>query len=166
MEFDKVIRERFSCRKFDGRRVSKDNLVKILEAGRLAPTAKNMQPEVIYVIEKELDKVDEVTPCRYGASTCLLVCSNKDIAWSSEDYSSYEMDASIVATHMILKATDLGLNSIWVRRFEREDVWRVFDIPKNIVPICFIFVGYIDKDGKMNPLHEVRKNIDDIVIYR
>ena len=77
MEFTKLIAERYSCKKFDGRPVEKDQLAAILEAGRLAPTAKNLQEQRVYVMQSEaaLAKVDEITPCRYGSSTVLVVAT-------------------------------------------------------------------------------------------
>ena len=75
MEFNEVIKDRYSCKKFDGRPVDKEQLDEILEAGRLAPTAKNLQEQRVYVIQSEegLAKIDKLTPCRYGASTVLVV---------------------------------------------------------------------------------------------
>ena len=75
MEFTQLIRERYSCKKYDGRRVDPAQLEAILQAGRLAPTAKNQQEQKIYVIQSDegLAKVDSITPCRYGAATVLLV---------------------------------------------------------------------------------------------
>ena len=75
MEFTQLIRERYSCKKYDGRRVDPARLEAILQAGRLAPTAKNQQEQKIYVIQSDegLAKVDSITPCRYGAATVLLV---------------------------------------------------------------------------------------------
>ena len=67
MEFSEVIRNRYSCKKYDGRQIEKEQLDQILEAGRLAPTAKNLQEQRIYVIQTEegLAKIDKLTPCRY-----------------------------------------------------------------------------------------------------
>lgn len=75
MEFTDVIAKRYSCKKFSDKKVPAETLGKILEAGRLAPTAKNLQPQHIYVIESAegLTKMDELTPCRYGAQTVLMV---------------------------------------------------------------------------------------------
>ena len=69
MEFEQLFRERYACRKFSNKAVEKELLDKILEAARLAPTAKNQQPFRIYIVESEesLKKIDEVSPCRYGA---------------------------------------------------------------------------------------------------
>lgn len=167
MEFERVIKERFSTRMFKTTKIKEEDLKKILEAGRLAPTAKNLQPQKIYVIQTEegLNKIDKITPCRYNAQTCLLVCSDKNIAWTNENYSSYEMDACIVATHMLLEATNIGINNIWIRMFKREEVQKEFNLKENIIPICIIPLGYKKEECKPSPLHTIRKDIKETVEY-
>lgn len=61
MEFNDVIKNRYACKKYDGTPVAKEALDAILAAGRLAPTAKNLQEHHVYVIQSEegLKKVDE-----------------------------------------------------------------------------------------------------------
>lgn len=73
MEFEEVIRKRTAIRKFKNDNVEKDKIEKILEAGRLAPTAKNKQPQKIYVAmsEEAIEKIDKVSPCRYNAPVVL-----------------------------------------------------------------------------------------------
>ena len=79
MEFKEVIRNRYSCKKYSGRQVETEKLEAILETGRLAPTAKNLQEQHIYVIQSPemLAKIDAVTPCRYGAPTVVAVAFDK-----------------------------------------------------------------------------------------
>lgn len=71
MEFTQVVENRYSCKNFSGRKVEAEKLQVILEAGRVAPTAKNLQEQRVYVVQSEerLKKIDAVTPCRYGAPT-------------------------------------------------------------------------------------------------
>ena len=78
MDFRKVIENRYSCKKYSERPVEAEKLIAILDAGRLAPTAKNLQEQHIYVLQSAemLAKVDSVTPCRYGAPTVLVVAFN------------------------------------------------------------------------------------------
>jgi len=73
VEFNDVVKNRYSCKKYSERKVDRAILGEILEAGRLAPTAKNLQEQHIYVVESEenLAKIDKATPCRYGAPTVL-----------------------------------------------------------------------------------------------
>lgn len=167
MEFEDVVKLRTATRKFSGKNVSQKILEKILDLSRLAPTAKNLQPQKIYVLKSKesLEKIDKITPCRYNAPTVLLVCSDKSIAWSNGDYSSYEMDATIVATHLILEATNLGVDNIWVRKFDANEVKKEFNLPDNIEPICLIPLGYADKSYQGNPLHTMRKPISETVVY-
>ena len=84
MEFEKVIRERKATRLFSNKKIEKEVLNNILEAGRIAPTAKNIQPIKIYVVESEegIKKIDKCTPCRYKAPTVLIVCGDKDKAFN------------------------------------------------------------------------------------
>ena len=121
MEFSDIIRDRYSCKKYDGRQLSQEQLSAILEAGRLAPTAKNLQEQHVYVIQSEegLAKVDEVTPCRFGAPTVLLVAFNKDdvFTYPGGKRTSGVEDATIVATHMLLAAANEGVDSCWINKF-------------------------------------------------
>ena len=110
MDFSEVIKNRYSCKKFSDVEVKKEKLDKILEAGRVAPTAKNLQEQHIYVVQSEngLAAIDKVTPCRYGAPVVLVVAYNKNnvFTYPGEKRDSGIEDASIVATHMLL---DLGI---------------------------------------------------------
>ena len=168
MEFEKVIKERHATRKFSQERIEKDKLNKILEAGRIAPTAKNIQPIKIYVIETEegLKKLDKATPCRYGAKTVLLICGDKESAFQKENKSTYEMDSVIVATHMMLEATNLEIQNIWIELFDEKIIQEEFSIPNNLIPICLIPLGYEDQNCPKSPNHDKRKKIEEIVIYQ
>ena len=115
MEFSEVIRNRYSCKNFSGKEVEKEKLDQILEAGRLAPTAKNLQEQHIYVVqsEKGLVAIDKVTPCRYHAPMVLVVAYNKNnvFTYPGGKRDSGIEDASIVATHMMLAAYNAGVDS-------------------------------------------------------
>ena len=124
MEFSEVIRERYSCKKYDGRPVADEQLQAILEAGRLAPTAKNLQGQHVYVVRSEegLAKIDELTPCRYGAPTVLVVAFDKTnvFIYPGEGRDSGIEDATIVATHMLLAAKNAGVESCWLNFFDPD----------------------------------------------
>ena len=80
MEFKEVVKNRYSCKKYSARMLEAAKLEAILEAGRLAPTAKNLQEQHVYVVQSEeiLAKIDGVTPCRYGAPVVLVVAFDKN----------------------------------------------------------------------------------------
>lgn len=167
MEFNDVIKKRTATRKFSNKKISQEDIEKILKAGNLAPTAKNLQPQFIYVVisEEGLKKIEEITPCRYNAQCCLLVCSDKEKAFHKDDYSTFEMDATIVATHMILEAANLNIDSTWIEAFDKNETKNVFDLDDNIEPVCIINLGYRTDDCPENPMHNQRKNINEMVKY-
>ena len=126
MEFEQLLRERYACRKFSGKKVEKELLDKVLEAARLAPTAKNQQPFKIYVLESEesLKKVDQVSPCRYGAPVVLAFVYDVDEMWKNPNnpiHHSGVEDVAIVATHAMLEAKNIGLDTCWVKYFDNEE---------------------------------------------
>lgn len=167
MEFIDVCKEREATRKFKNEPVDEKIIRKILEVGRLAPTAKNQQPQKIYVVNSKegLDKIDKASPCRYNAPIVLLVCSDKKVAWSKENYSTYEMDACIVATHLMLGATNYGVDNIWIEMFDKDIIKKEFNLEENIEPICLIPLGYKAEDYVGNPLHHQRKELEETVQY-
>ena len=162
-DFETVIQTRTSTRKFKDKKIEEEKINKILEAGRIAPTAKNLQPQKIYVASSKeaLEKIDKVSPCRYNAPVVLIVCSDKSVAFNKDGYSTYEMDASIVATHMMLEATNLGVDNIWIEMFDKKELKKEFNLEDNIEPICLIPIGYQSDDYQGNPLHNQRKDLKE-----
>ena len=146
MEFTQVVQNRYSCKKFDGRPVEKAQLEAILEAGRLAPTAKNLQEQRIYVIQSQamLEKLDQVTPCRYNASTIIVVAFDKNnvFTYPGGQRDSGVEDATIVATHMLLAAENAGIDSCWVNFFNPEDMARLLNLPENEEVLMVLDLGY------------------------
>lgn len=168
MEFEEVIRKRTAVRKFSNKKLEQEKLDKILEAGRTAPTAKNSQPIKIYVVESKdgIKKIDKASRCRYGANTVLIICGNKEEAYHKGDYTTYEMDSCIVATHMMLEATNLDVDNIWIESFDEVILREEFNISDEFIPVCLLPLGYKTEDCPINPLHDKRKNIEDLVEYK
>ena len=168
MEYEKLIEERKSTRLFSNKEVEQEKIDKILEAGRLAPTAKNVQPFKIIVVKSEegLKKIDKCTPCRYKAPVVLIVCGDVEKAYVKDDTPMYVMDASIVNTHMMLEATNIGVDNIWIEYFDTDDLTNEFELPSNLKPVCLLPIGYKAKLCPPSPLHKIRKSIDKLVEYR
>lgn len=169
MEFTKLIQERYSCKKYDGRQVAEEQLKAILEAGRLAPTAKNLQEQHIYVIQSEADlaKLDTVTPCRYGAPTALLVAFHKENVYiypGGKRDSGIE-DAAIVATHMMLAAKNEGVDGCWLNCFDPEEAAKVFGLPEDEEVLMILDLGYAAEDAAPLPNHSLRKELTETVTY-
>ena len=168
MEFEKVIRERKSTRLFSSKEVEQEKIDMILEAGRIAPTARNTQPIKIYVVKSKegIKKIDKCSPCRYKAPVVFIVCADREKAFRKQEYSSYEMDASIVTTHMMLEATNIGIDNIWIGMFDEAKVKEEFNIPDNYNVASLLPVGYNSKLCPPSPFHNKRKSIDELVEYR
>lgn len=168
MEFQDVVQGRFSCKKYDGRPAAAAALSSVLEAGRLAPTAKNNQPQRIYVCESReaLAKIDAATPCRYGAGTVLVVAYRKDnvFTYPGGKHDSGAEDVSIVATHMILAAKNAGLDSCWVNFFDPEKLASSLGLPEEEQIVLLLDLGYGAPGVKPLDKHASRKPLSETVV--
>lgn len=169
MEFSDVIRERYSCKKFDGRQISDEQLNQILEAGRLAPTAKNLQEQHVYVVQSEagLAKIDRLTPCRYGAPTVLAVAFDRNSVYiyPGKKRDSGIEDASIVATHMMLAAKAAGVDSCWLNRFDPDQAVKELGLPENEEILMLLDLGYAAEGTGPLENHGKRKELTETVSF-
>lgn len=169
MEFKEVIRARYSCKKYGDRKVAPEKIQAILEAGRMAPTAKNLQEQHVYVIQSAegLAKIDEVTPCRYGAQTVLVVAFDKTnvFTYPGGKRDSGIEDASIVATHMILAAADEGVDSCWLNNFDPDKLASSLGLPENEEILMAMDLGYAAEGTGPLPNHSSRKPLTETVSY-
>ncbi|MDO4797806.1 MAG: nitroreductase family protein [Coriobacteriales bacterium] len=177
MDFLELVRSRWSVRDYDARPVEQEKVDRILEAGRLAPTGANRQPQRIYVLQSEeaLAAVRAATRMAFNAPLVLMVCAKVDEAWHNQretvmrgitcdTYNVAEMDASIVCDHMQLAATELGLGTLWVRGYNTQVLLDAFDLPEGVVPMCLLDVGYPSQEAKPSPMHASRKPIGETVV--
>ncbi len=169
MEFKEVVKSRYSCKKFSARQVEPDKLTAILDAGKLAPTAKNLQEQHIYVLQsaETLAKVDAATPCRYGAPTVLVVAYDKNnvFTYPGGKRDSGVEDATIVATHMILAAADEGVDSCWINYFDPENLAAALDLPEHEEVLMVMDLGYAAEGAGPLPNHSSRKPLTDTVTF-
>ena len=111
MNFMELAEKRYSVRKYEQKTVEEEKLQAILEAGRIAPTGANKQPQKVYVLQSSeiIERYKSVCKHHYGAPIILLVCADESKAWHSpwnEDYNCSEIDISIVITYMMLEAVE------------------------------------------------------------
>ena len=169
MEFTEVVKDRFSCKKFSDKAISQATLEAVLEAGRLAPTAKNLQEQHIYVAQKPetLAKIDAVTPCRYGAGTVLIVAFDREnvFTYPGDKRDSGIEDASIVATHLMLAAANAGLDSCWINYFDPDKLAADLSLPGNESILMLLDLGYKADSAKPLPPHFQRKPLTETVTY-
>ena len=169
--FLQLAKDRFSVRYYAKTPVEQEKIDAILEAARVAPTAKNLQPFQIYVLKSEeaIAKINKLSRCAYEAPVVFLVCYDRSKAWTSPfdaTDSSGVMDTSIVGTHMMLEATAQGLGSCWVKFFNPQEVAAAFDIPDNLTPSFLLDVGYPLKGTAPNKMHFERRDVKDFAVYK
>jgi nitroreductase len=169
MDFLQLVKDRYSVRKFSDQKVEQEKLDVILEAGRVAPTAVNYQPQRILVIESEenLAKLKSCTIYHFHAPMALLVCYDSTVSWKrSYDQADMGMvDASIVATQMMLQAAELGLGTTWVGHFDPEAIRTAFEIPDFLIPAALLPLGYPREDCVPHPLHGNRYDPEHTIFF-
>ena len=169
MEFEKLIEERYSVRKFEDKHLTKEDIDKILKAGHLAPTGCNIQPQRILVLNTA-DSVSELkncTKCHFDAPTAMLICYNKDESWKRpyDGALSAPVDAAIVTTHMMLEAHNIGVGSCWVMHFDPDKIRDTFNIPENIEPVALLVMGYPHKESLPIEMHSKFRPLSEVVSY-
>lgn len=171
MDFLTLAKERYSARSFSDQKVAPELVEKVLEAGRLAPTAANYQPQRILVLDtkENLDKLSFLNQRAhmFHAPLCFVVCYDKAASGKrpldNHDYGT--TDASIAATLMALEITDLGLASTWVGHFPPDAAKEAFHLPESWVPVVFLPTGYPDENCKPHANHFIRKELKEIAFY-
>lgn len=169
MDLINLMKERYSARSFSDKKVEREKLDLILEAGRLAPTAVNFQPQRILVIEsaEALAKLKNCTRYHFDAPLALLVCYDNSVSWKRayDNKDMGEVDAAIVTTQMMLEVTNLGLGTTWVGHFDPSAMVREFNLPENIIPVALLPIGYPSEDCAPNPRHFERLEMSETVTF-
>ncbi len=167
MEFNTLITERYSCKQYSPEQISEEQLTAVLEAGRAAPTAKNLQEQHVYVVQSQanLAKIDELTPCRFGAPTVLVVAYDKNnvFTYPGGKRDSGIEDATIVATHMLLAAKNAGVDSCWLNRFDPDRAAELLGLPENEEVLMLMDLGFAAVGAKPLPNHSSRKPLSETV---
>ena len=155
MELLKLMSDRYTCRRYSEENIKEEDLNKILEAGRVAPTSHNNQPQRIYVVKSEEAKEK-------------LMKDFVDEVWRNDldgDRESGDIDVSIVITHMMLMAEELGLGACWIGRITPELVKKNLDIPENVKVVAVLSLGYHREDDRPSKLHTIRRSNEELVKF-
>lgn len=170
MNFIKLAKDRFSVREFSSKPVEDEKIKKILDAAKVAPTAVNYQPQKLYVI-KSPEAMEKLAGCRniFGAPLAVIICYDDTLSWkNSRDngHDSGEVDASIVTTHMMLQAWELGIGSCWIGAFNPQEISKAFGIPANEHPVAILPLGYPADSCKPSDRHTAYRADEEIIRYR
>ncbi len=168
MDFLTLAKKRCSTRSYKPDPVEPEKLARILEAARVAPTGCNKQAFKLLVIQEKdgLNKLKEAANF-YDAPLAILVCSDPENTWKRQFDGKVisDIDASIISTHMIMEATDLGLASLWICRFKPDVVRAAFHIPEGLEPVNLTVFGYENEPLKSPERHAAdRKALSELVV--
>ena len=169
MEFYDLINSRESIRDYDpAKPVAKDVLERILNAGRLAPSAANRQPWT-FVMVSSPEKLEEVKACYHRewfkqAPHILVVVGDKSESWvrSYDSYNSIETDLAIAMDHMILAAENEGVATCWIIAFDYKKLAKAIGLKENEVIYCITPLGY-PHDGFRKKGIKLRKPVGNVV---
>jgi nitroreductase len=146
MNVFEAISKRYSCRKYIDKPIENQKLVRIFEAARLAPSAKNLQ-DWRFVAVTDKDKRTEVAHAAYGqmfmadAGAIIVACSNSDyIMRCGQPIAA--IDVAIALEHIALQAVEEELATCWIGSFEPDKVRKILEIPENISVVELMSLGY------------------------
>ena len=167
MEFNDVLQKRYSCRAFAERLVEQEKADRILEAGRIAPTAVNKQPVHIWAVScpEKLEAIKGVTRSNYGAPLILVVGCRPSDAWVRryDGKNGAEVDAAIVATYLMLAAENEGLATLWVGSFDPALLADILPGTEGYELVAMINVGYPAAESAPSAMHGARKALEEMV---
>jgi nitroreductase len=145
MQLLEAISKRYSCRAYQEKQIEQKKLEQILEAARLAPSAKNLQ-DWRFVVVTETEKKRQVAEAANNqkflekAGAIIVACSNTvQVMRCGQPIAA--IDVAIALEHISLRATDLGLASCWIGSFYPEKVRALLGIPDNIAVVELMAIG-------------------------
>ena len=163
-----VISKRKSIRGYLDKEVEKEKLDYLIEAFRLAPSAKNLQPWKLIIINDK-NKIEELIPaCKNQvfigeAPLVIAVCAFEEEAYGTMGgyLNSYPIDIGIAFEHLVLAAEEQGLGTCWIGAFYEEEVKKILEVPDKVRVVALTPVGYPNDTGRDKP----RKKADEIVSF-
>ena len=165
MDVFEAIEKRYSARKYEDREVEQEVLDRLLDAARLAPSAKNLQEWRFVVVrdEETRAKLAEASFQRFvgKAPVVLACCAESDGYVMRCGLPSYPIDVAIAIDHLTLAATALGLGTCWIGKFDPDEVREILGIPLNIHIVELLVLGYPVDSWRPKK----RLGLDDIVKY-
>lgn len=166
MDVLSAIQGRRSIRKYSSKPVEEEKLLKVLEAARLSPSAKNLQ-EWRFIVVKDLELREKLTneaikqPFVGEAPIILVCCGTEANGIMKCGQPRYTVDLSIATAYMILEAYEQGLGTCWLGSFDENKVKEILDIPEDVRVVSITPLGYPSESPAQRP----RKELNEIVSY-
>lgn len=177
METLESIRKRCSLKThLSEQQIEPEKINTILEAARLAPSARNLQPWR-FILVQDRQMIEALTPAFFeanrvvkDAAAILVVCgrARDDVAHDGKEY--YLFDIGLAVENMILAATNLGLVTHLMTAFSETDVKRVLHIPDDVrvvvtTPLAYPLEASYDEAAADRLSKRTRKNLEEIVYH-
>ena len=146
MTVEEAIHKRYSCRSYEDKSIEPEKMNKLIEAARLAPSAKNIQ-DWRFVIVTDKDLKLKLAAASFeqmffaNAAAIFVACSNSAYVMRCGQKIA-PIDVSIALEHIALQAAELGLASCWIGSFYPDKVRELLGIPAEIEIIDLLPVGY------------------------
>jgi nitroreductase len=165
-----AIKERRSIRAYTDEEVSEEDVERLIEAARWAPSAGNIQPWA-FVVVKDVETKRKLSDAALNqtfiqeAPVVIVVCA--DLTRSSSGYGSrgvhlYSIQDTAAATeNILLAAQELGLATCWVGAFRENEVAKAVKAPRNLRPVAMVAVGYPAE----RPATPQKRSVNEIVHY-
>jgi nitroreductase len=166
MDVSEAIRNRRSVRKYQTRNIENDKLDRVLEAGRLAPSARNLQ-EWRFVVVRDGSRRKRLAEAAKGqtfvgeAPVVIAACATVTDYVMTCGQLTYPIDLAIALEHMVLAAAAEGLGTCWIGAFYEEEVKKVLNIPPEVRVVALLPIGYPDESPSPRP----RKEMKEIVAF-
>jgi len=169
MNFLDIAKARYSVRDYMSKKVEQEKLEKILLAAHVAPTAANLQPVRLIVVQEDegLSKIGKSANI-YGAPLAIIVCSDHSKAWTRpfDKKQTVDIDSSILTDHMMMEATELGLGSVWICYFKPDVIKKEFQLPDTLEPINILAIGYSNESPADPERHAAQRiPLDKLIHY-
>ncbi|QQY78813.1 nitroreductase [Keratinibaculum paraultunense] len=165
MDVLSAIKDRRSIRKYSDKPVEEEKLLKVLEAARLAPSARNEQNWKFIVVKdpETKEKLTEAIGQSFvGEAPIILVsCGTETKSVMRGGQPRYTVDLSIATAYMILEAYEQGLGTCWLGSYDEDKVKKVLGIPEDVRVVAITPLGYPAESPAPRP----RKELDEIVCY-
>ena len=166
-DFLQLAYDRYSCRAFSDAPVEAEKIEALLDAAVDAPTAVDKQPWHVWVVEspEAVERLSALTRFGFGAKVILMLGAAPAEAWvrKYDGRNFADVDASIVGTHIMLAAHDLGLGTTWVGHFNAPAVHEAFPETEGYDLVALFPIGYPDDDASPAEHHFSRKPASELV---
>jgi nitroreductase len=167
LEVFDAIEKRKSVRAYDSRPVPEDVLMKVLETGRIAPSASNIQPWH-FIVVKDPERRKALSDGKWAkflteSPVVIVGCGNKK---KSPEW--HVVDVTIAMQQMVIAATAEGLGTCWIGSFYEDKVRKALKVPEELRIVAMLAVGYSKEKSDLTSKivrSRNRKKMDEILSY-